>query len=125
MWGWAGGLARPFPWLVALLSSPRPRPAPTWLNQARLCLADPNIWIPARPLPCPAQPGPPARPAVRTGDGTARAPWGRAVSPTLTPGRLPSAGHSQDSSPHTSSAESPALTLRNSSQTKHLWATTL
>lgn len=42
------------------LSSRRPRPAPTWLNQARLCLADLNIWIPARPLPRPSQAGPPS-----------------------------------------------------------------
>lgn len=41
-----------------LLSSQRPRPAPTWLNQARLCLADLNIWILARPLPRPSRAGP-------------------------------------------------------------------
>lgn len=40
------------------LSSQRPGPAPTWLNQARLCLADLNIWIPARPLPRPSRAGP-------------------------------------------------------------------
>lgn len=40
------------------LSSQRPGPAPTWLNQARLCLADLNIWIPARPLPRLSRAGP-------------------------------------------------------------------
>lgn len=53
------GLARPVP-AGRSLSSRRPRPAPTWLNQARLCLADLNIWIPARPLPRPSQAGPPS-----------------------------------------------------------------
>lgn len=47
------------------LSSRRPRPAPTWLNQARLCLADLNIWIPARPLPRPSQAGLPPISAPR------------------------------------------------------------
>lgn len=51
------GLARPVP-AGRSLSSPRPGPAPTWLNQARLCLADLNIWIPARPLPRPSRAGP-------------------------------------------------------------------
>lgn len=51
------------------LSSRRPGPAPTWLNQARLCLADLNIWIPARPLPRPSGPRPQRTP------GTIPARW--------------------------------------------------
>lgn len=34
-----------------------PRPAPTWLNQARLCLADPVHLDPRAALPHPAPPG--------------------------------------------------------------------
>lgn len=43
---------------AAVLSSPRPRPALTWLNQARLCLADPEHLDPGTPLPRPAPPLP-------------------------------------------------------------------
>lgn len=53
------GWRAPFP-AGRSLSSRRPRPAPTWLNQARLCLADLNIWIPARPLSRPSKAGPPS-----------------------------------------------------------------
>lgn len=66
--GVGGWLAHPsLPGPAAPLSSPRPQPAPTWLNQARLCLADPEHLDPDAPLPRPAPP------RLSHGDPAARA----------------------------------------------------
>lgn len=59
-WGVGGGMAHAFSRPAARLSCPRPRPAPTWLNQARLCSVNPEHLDPGAPLPrLPARPRPP------------------------------------------------------------------
>ncbi|XP_006876399.1 PREDICTED: cytokine receptor-like factor 1 [Chrysochloris asiatica] len=64
-----GGLARPLSRPAAALSSERPGPAPTWLNQARLFLQDPEHLdtgaAPPPPLPGGGRRDPAARSARR------------------------------------------------------------
>lgn len=102
---------------AAPLSCPRPRPAPTWLNQARLCLVNPEHLDPGAPLP---------RSRLGRGDPAARAcgcglrGWGspratyrapaprlgqRPVSPVGNPGPRPCGGGRMQA--HTCQLQSP------------------